>query len=607
MTRSHGFSAVAVAMLLLVVAACSRDNSSTAATKLGDPGDCVVVDMAVSPEKGDLMTSLAQEFNRGGHTLKSGRCAFVRPTSVSSGAAEAALAGTWDTAAFGPRPVIWSPASSSWGGVLDQRLQEQGKPAMAPTDAKPFMVTPLVIAMPKPMAEALGWPNTPIGFADIAKLAQDPNGWATYGHPEWGPFRLGKTNPNFSTSGLSALIAQTYAALGKTRDMSTEDVSNPAVVQFSKAIESAVVHYGDTTLTFLNNWYRADRRDTALTYTSAVAVEEKSIIDYNSGNPDGVLQPGEQPRKPRIPLVAIYPKDGTLYSDSPFYVLDASWVSTAQREAAAAFQAFVLLPSNQQKVLGYGFRPGNPTVKVGAPILASNGVDPTKPETLLEGPRPPVLASLLDQWSTERKGARVLLTLDVSGSMGDLASASGNETKLDLAKRAAVDALDQFKDDDEVGLRVFSTRLGPAQNQQILDLMPVAPIGPNREQMRSQIEQLVPVSGTPLYSVTQQSYQSMVDSYDSARINAVLLLTDGKNDDGNAADDDQQSTALLTALRQNSSGENPRPVRIFTIGYGADADTSALEAIAQASNGAAYSAKDPNTISQVFAQVVSNF
>jgi Ca-activated chloride channel family protein len=48
-------------------------------------------------------------------------------------------------------------------------------------------------------------------------------------------------------------------------------------------------------------------------------------------------------------------------------------------------------------------------------------------------------------------------------------------------------------------------------------------------------------------------------------------------------------------------------VRVFTIGYGADADTSALEAIAQASNGAAYSAKDPNTISQVFAQVVSNF
>ena len=65
------------------------------------------------------------------------------------------------------------------------------------------MLTPLVIAMPKPMADALGYPATPIGFADIVALANDPEGWATYGHPEWGPFQLGKTNPNFSTSGLN--------------------------------------------------------------------------------------------------------------------------------------------------------------------------------------------------------------------------------------------------------------------------------------------------------------------------------------------------------------------------------------------------------------------
>ena len=55
------------------------------------------------------------------------------------------------------------------------------------------------------------------------------------------------------------------------------------------------MHYGDTTLTFLNNWYRADRRGNALTYASAVAVEEKSLFDYNSGNPDGILDPGRKP------------------------------------------------------------------------------------------------------------------------------------------------------------------------------------------------------------------------------------------------------------------------------------------------------------------------
>ena len=42
-------------------------------------------------------------------------------------------------------------------------------------------------------------------------------------------------------------------------------------------------------MTFLNNWFRNDVRGTSLTYVSAVAIEEKSVIDYNKGNPDGVL------------------------------------------------------------------------------------------------------------------------------------------------------------------------------------------------------------------------------------------------------------------------------------------------------------------------------
>src|SRR5690606_10068169 len=150
----------------------------------------------------------------------------------------------------------------------------------------------------------------PIGFADILSLANDPEGWAKFGHPEWGQFRLGKTNPNFSTSGLSALIAQAYAANDKTSGLSIEDLQKPSTVQFAEGVESAVVHYGDITMTFMNNWFRADQRGNPFGYVSAVAVEEKSVIDYNKGNPDGVLQEGEEPRPPRVPLVAIYPEEG---------------------------------------------------------------------------------------------------------------------------------------------------------------------------------------------------------------------------------------------------------------------------------------------------------
>jgi Ca-activated chloride channel family protein len=506
----------------------------------------------------------------------------------------------------GPRPVIWSPAGSTWGATLDYLLAEEGEAPMA-GEGTPFMLTPLVIAMPEPMAEALGWPDEPIGWADILALSQSTEGWAAYGHPEWGEFRLGKTNPNFSTSGLSALIAQTYAATGKEADLSLEDLNNPTVNQYGADIESAVVHYGDTTLTFLNNWYAADQRGTSLTYTSAAAVEEKSIIDYNRGNPDGVLDAGEEPRAPKIPLVAIYPTEGTLYSDNPFYILDADWVSDRQREGAERFQEFVQEPDNPDKVHEFGFRPGNPEVAIGAPIDAENGVDPNQPQTLLEVPSGEVLAGLLDFWDANRKSARVLLVMDVSGSMSEIADPETGETKLELARRAAAEALDQFKDEDLVGLRIFSTSLGEENGGYWQDLVPIAPVGEQRDQLESVIGGLLPREGTPLYAVTESSYQDMLTGFDPDRINAVILLTDGRNDLGGSNDQVAGFDELIETLSAESQGEFAKPVRVFPIAYGQDADLATLEAIAAATTASAYDASDPRSITKVFDAVVSNF
>ncbi|HEV2759612.1 MAG TPA: substrate-binding domain-containing protein, partial [Acidimicrobiales bacterium] len=200
--------------LAMAATACTSTTGSGGDGGGGDqsaPKGCTTVDVASSPEKVELFTDLARRFN-GSPAAKEGGCTFVRVLRKSSGEAMQLLADGWpDEARNGTRPVIWSPASSAWGAILNQKLSVAGRPAQAPA-SRPFMRTPLVIAMPRPMAEALGWPNTPIGYADILKLAQDPAGWGGKGHPEWGPFRLGKTNPNFSTSALSATIAQYYAA-----------------------------------------------------------------------------------------------------------------------------------------------------------------------------------------------------------------------------------------------------------------------------------------------------------------------------------------------------------------------------------------------------------
>jgi Ca-activated chloride channel family protein len=594
---------VALVALALLAGACTVSSEPSAQPGTEDvPKGCTAVNVATSPEKFDLLNDLARRFNTS-REARDGGCAFIRVQRVSSGTGQQLLADGWpDEPANGPRPAVWSPAASSWGAILNEKLRLKNQGPMAPAGAKPFMLTPLVIAMPRPMAEALGWPATPIGYADILRLAQDPNGWGGKGHPEWGPFRLGKTNPNFSTSALSATIAQYYAATGKTGGLTAEDLARPEVDTFARGVESSVVHYGDITLTFLNNWYRNDARGTALTYTSAVAVEEKSVIDYNKGNPDGILDPGEQARPPRVPLVAIYPKEGTLFSDSPYYVLDAPWVTPKERDGARRFETFAQQPDNQRRALEFGFRPGNPQVAVAAPIDASNGVDPNQPQNVLTVPEPPVLVRILDLWAQQRKTAKVMLIMDVSGSMGDEADRSGN-TKLDLAKRAAVQALGQFKNEDLVALRIFSTEISARPPTDYVDLVPFGTAIAQREAMSTKIQALVPTKGTPLYTVAQDSYTQLRDTYEPDKINAIVLLTDGRNEDPRNDDVDR----LLATLRAGSEGQSNRPVRIFPIAYGKDADLATLKRIAEATNAAAYDASNPTTIDKVFTNVISNF
>ena len=239
------------------------------------------------------------------------------------------------------------------------------------------------------------------------------------------------------------------------------------------------------------------------------------------------------------------------------------------------------------------------------PITPANGVDPTQPQSELEVPRPEVLVAILDSWAELRKEARVLLVLDVSGSMGEFAGAD-NETKLDLAKSAALSSLDEFKDTDEVGLWVFSTDLG-GEHPNWREVVPVGEIGANRDDIAAAIERQIPVQGTPLYEVTGVAYETMLEQYDPTMINAVVLLTDGVNDDGVPSDDDDQFTELIETLQAGSEGASSRPVRVFTISYGESADVITLRAISQATSAATYNASNPQTIEQVFTAVISNF
>ena len=160
-----------IATALLAGAARRRRGTATAAYAAG----CVTVPIATSPEKLELLTDLAKRFEDSSEANVGGTCVRVKVQKQSSGAAASLLAADWPKPKVnGPRPVIWSPSASTWGAVLDQRRADAGKAAYVTTPGKSFMLTPLVIAMPRPMAEALGYPQTPLGISDVLALGAGP-------------------------------------------------------------------------------------------------------------------------------------------------------------------------------------------------------------------------------------------------------------------------------------------------------------------------------------------------------------------------------------------------------------------------------------------------
>ena len=314
------FAAAAIALLAVIGSGggggdddqpASATTPTTATAVAEPPSGAVVVTFDYSPEKEAMFTPLVRAFNASGATA-GGKKVFVKAKSVASGDSEHAIAkGT-------SKPVAWSPASSLWGRLLNYEADR----AYVGDDNPSLVRTPLVIAMWEPMAKALGWPKKKLGFNDILKLAQSGAGWGDFGHPEFGDFKLVHTNPDFSTAGLSSVVAEYYSATGKKEGLVEADIAKARAKV--KAIESSIVHYGDTTL-FIQDQLKKEGPG----YASAVALEEATLVDFN-------LHRGDRDR-----LVAIYPREGTFYSDDPYITLDAPWVTPAQKEGSAAFQEFL--------------------------------------------------------------------------------------------------------------------------------------------------------------------------------------------------------------------------------------------------------------------------
>ena len=580
---------VALALTVaLLVAGCAPSPSSpdrpaepdTAAGRTG----CVPLEVNSSTEKGDLLLDLAYRYNRAGRTFD-GRCAAVSVHKTTSGKATDAVTAGWNARRHGvPVPQVWTPSSSLWLGLVEERTG--GRTVLAPEGAPSLATSPLTIAMPRPMAEALGWPDKALGWADVLALASDRRGWAAHGHPEWGGFTLGRDNPHRSTSGLAATVATYYAATGRTADLSEADVRSAKAVDFVRGVEASVAHYSDDAVRYLSNLADADQRGQALSYLSAIVMQEQLAFLYNSGAPDANPKSIGTGRRPTVPLVAVHPSDGTLMFDHPYVVLPGA--STDQRAAAADFLAFLRLSEQRQRFAEVGFRDSD-----GQPTKVLSDTLPMRADqqlTLLRPPSPSVLAAMLSGWDDLRKKARVLLVIDVSSSMSG--SAGGGRTKLDAAKRAAIEGIGLLHPDDEVALWSFSS--DPSYRQRL----GFGRVGDIRSTLTKKIDDLDTGGNTDLYKTTRAAHKYVYEGTTVDRINAVVLLTDGNNTD---------NLKLADVVRAVDAERLELSVRMFAIAFGDGSDLNALRQIARAAKGSAYDARDPSTINDAFISVLSNF
>lgn len=540
-----------LAFALLLCASCKRTTAPAP--------DAVHVSIAYGSEKKSWLEEQAAAFARSAPRTKAGRAIVVEPRAFGSGeAAQAILSGDL-------KPTVYSPASGAYVTLLNQDwLSIAGHTAAICPPGEPVVLSPVVIALWKPMAEALGWPKKELGWSDLLKVNANKAGWGAYGHPEWGAFKLGHTHPAFSNSGLLAVLAEAYAGAKKTRGLTVKDLT-PETRKFIASVESTIVHYGKST-----GFFASKMLERGPAYVSAAVLYENLIVESYAS-------------RPPTPLVAIYPVEGTFWSDHPWSVLDAPWVSAEQREAAGAFLAFLKSRPAQERAVQLGFRPSEPSVPVGAPIDAAHGADPKQPQTLLEVPDGRTLKALLEAWNQSKRLTDVALVFDKSGSM--------NGKPMQQAQAGALAFLNALHDNDEASLIFFDRHIYPA-------IGPVR-LADGRKVLEARIREVVAEGGTALYDATASAWAASRERArkDPSRIHAVVVMTDGK---------DEGSELSLPALRSRLGGEGDSEVKVFTIAYGDDADPAVLTSIAEAARGSSARGSASNIV-QVYEEMASFF
>jgi len=311
--------------------------SDTSPGSSGPRGPVVDLGIAYGTEKKTWLEWAVQQFA----SAPEGR--HIKITLIPKGSLEGAQA-----LVAGDKTIqVWAPASSLYKDtfVQDWQIKYSNSPILK---EESLALTPMVFVMWEERYQAMLQKYKALNFTTIAQALQEKGGWsAIAGKPEWGLFKLGHTHPNKSNSGLMTLVLMAYDFNNKTRDLTMADLLNVKFQDWMSSIERGVTGLPESTGIMM--------KDMVLKGPSsydAVFVYESVAIDFIK-SAEGRW--GE--------VHVVYPKEN-MWSDNPYYIIDAAWSSKEQRQAAETFLKFLMTEPVQRESLKHGFRPGDPNVPI---------------------------------------------------------------------------------------------------------------------------------------------------------------------------------------------------------------------------------------------------
>ncbi|GII81579.1 hypothetical protein Sru01_65610 [Sphaerisporangium rufum] len=309
-----------------------------------------------------------------------------------------------------------------------------------------------------------------------------------------------------------------------------------------------------------------------------IATSEQAVWRYNGG-------------APRTRAVAVYPREGTTSLDYPYVVLGTGSVP---REAAADFLAAFAADDARTSLRAAGFR--DPDGRAGTAIAAARGVQGGR-YTELPGSDPGTRLRLLLSMQDLLADRRVLLLLESGDAMAKTVP-GGTDSLMKETARFFATGIGRMSPRDDVGLWTFGAGSGDdGRHREVVRLGPVVENGPAVQAALRDLPAR-PDGGRSLYDTLLAAIRSVARDNVRERPGSIVLFTAGK-DDGKGI----SLTALLEALRRESSGD--RPVPITLIGYGDRVDAKALRRIAEATKGAAMMAHTFDQARQVFFEVLA--